>query len=382
LTAVATLGLIGAGGLVTSHGVGLAVPDWPNTYGYNLFAFPVSQWLGGIFYEHTHRLAAALVGLLTAVLALWLWVRETRPPGRWLGAAAVGGVLLLLGVRRVPVYLALAALAPVVVAVGLYRQWRRPGTLRWWGLIALAAVVLQGVLGGLRVVWLRDQLGIFHAALAQAFFALTCLIALLTSRPWLGRNRGCRIPAPEADPGGAGLSRLLLATTGLIFLQLVLGATMRHQHAGLAIPDFPLAYGRLWPATDPAAIERYNQRRLEVVSLNPITAAQVRLQMVHRLAAGLVLAGVAAGAGLARRRLPPGHAVRRLTAAWLGLVLAQLLLGAATVWSNKAADLATAHVMVGALLLALGLIVSIISATPPVLTRAEFAGAPAANVMT
>ena len=72
-TAIATLGLVGIGGLVTSHGAGMAVPDWPNTYGYNMFFFPISLWMGGVFYEHTHRLAASGVGLLTVVLALWLY---------------------------------------------------------------------------------------------------------------------------------------------------------------------------------------------------------------------------------------------------------------------------------------------------------------------
>ena len=73
LTALATLALIALGGLVTSHGVGMAVPDWPNTYGYSMFLFPVSQWVGGILYEHSHRLMGALVGLLTLLLAGALW---------------------------------------------------------------------------------------------------------------------------------------------------------------------------------------------------------------------------------------------------------------------------------------------------------------------
>src|SRR5258706_1155781 len=94
-TAVATLVLICAGGLVTSHGVGMAVPDWPNTYGYNMFLIPVSQWIGGIFYEHTHRLLASFVGLLTTVLAVWLWVRETREAVRWAGVGSMVLVILL-----------------------------------------------------------------------------------------------------------------------------------------------------------------------------------------------------------------------------------------------------------------------------------------------
>ena len=90
ITAVSTLVLICFGGLVTSHGAGLAVPDWPNSYGYNMFLFPVSMWVGGIFYEHTHRLVASAVGLLTLILSLWLWLRDPRKWLRWLGVVALG----------------------------------------------------------------------------------------------------------------------------------------------------------------------------------------------------------------------------------------------------------------------------------------------------
>src|SRR6266478_3907238 len=87
LVALATFILLGAGGLVTSHGVGMAVPDWPNTFGYNMFFFPFSQWVGGVFYEHTHRLLASGVGLLTSILAIWLYGRSARPFLRWTGMA-------------------------------------------------------------------------------------------------------------------------------------------------------------------------------------------------------------------------------------------------------------------------------------------------------
>ena len=137
LTAVATFLLLGAGGLVTSHGAGMSVPDWPNSYGYNMFLFPPSKWIGGIFYEHTHRLWATVVGLLTTVLAVWLWLKDSRSWMKWLGVAAFFGV------------------------------------------------VAQGVLGGLRVTLNMDNLGIFHGVIAQAFFALVCAIALFTSRFWL-----------------------------------------------------------------------------------------------------------------------------------------------------------------------------------------------------
>jgi cytochrome c oxidase assembly protein subunit 15 len=83
LTALATLWLVAAGGLVTSQGVGMSVPDWPNTYGYNMFLFPPSKWVGGIFYEHTHRLIASGVGLMTITLMGWLWIAESRRWLRW-----------------------------------------------------------------------------------------------------------------------------------------------------------------------------------------------------------------------------------------------------------------------------------------------------------
>src|SRR5947208_7734114 len=73
VTAAATVALIGLGGLVTSHEAGLAVPDWPTSYGYNMFLFPISKWIGGIFYEHTHRLVASGVGLIITILRLWLF---------------------------------------------------------------------------------------------------------------------------------------------------------------------------------------------------------------------------------------------------------------------------------------------------------------------
>ncbi len=326
LTALATLALLGVGGLVTSHGVGMAVPDWPNTYGYNMFLFPPSKWVGGIFYEHSHRLVASGVGLLTAILAAWLWFAESR---RW---------------------------------------------LRWLGVIAFFAVVLQGVLGGLRVVLFKDQIGIFHAALAQLFFALVCALALFTSRWWLERgvpHGGDAHQTAERSRAGirASWRWWFLATTILIFLQLVVGATMRHQHAGLAIPDFPLAYGKLWPAMDAAAVAAYNAGRLEVTTANPITAAQIALQMAHRLMALAILVGAGVLAWQTRQRRSdaalgdsnkprPNHgaagSLRRLSFFWLGLIIVQAGLGAWTIWSQKAADVATAHVLVGALSLVTG----------------------------
>jgi len=336
-TAAATLALICFGGLVTSHGAGLAVPDWPNTYGYNLFFFPISKWVGGIFYEHTHRLAGAGVGLLTLILAAWLWRKEAR-------------------------------------------AW-----VRWLGVLAFAGVVVQGVLGGLRVVLLKDQLGIVHGAAAQLFFMLVCLIALATSRWWLEAESagGNTTPGPSGEapnPVAAGVMRpslqgdprlltsssavlkrpqvrlvvCLLVATLLVFGQLLLGAAMRHRHVGLAVPDFPLAYGRFWPRTDAGSLARYNQQREETQAVKPITAYDVQLQMMHRLGACLVAGAVGGTWWITRRRLGRGHVLRTSLFAWIGLVGLQFGLGAATVWTGKSADVATAHVAVGSLILALG----------------------------
>jgi cytochrome c oxidase assembly protein subunit 15 len=149
------------------------------------------------------------------------------------------------------------------------------------------------------------------------------------------------------------LGRFFLVTVALIFMQLMIGATMRHQHAGLAIPDFPLAYGGLWPDMSVEAVARYNQQRVEITAANAITPLHIWLQMIHRLMAVAILAGVAAVAWQARRgNSSPG--VRPLAFVWLGLILVQVALGAWTIWSGKAADVATAHVLVGALSLVTG----------------------------
>ena len=129
---------------------------------------------------------------------------------------------------------------------------------------------------------------------------------------------------------------------------------MRHQHAGLAITDFPMAYGKVWPDTDAASIARYNQIRLETTAAYPITASGVVLQMVHRILAFTILVSVAIAAAKSLRRYRPDTLPARLAMLWLMLITIQLGLGAATIWTNKSADIATAHVAVGAVSLATG----------------------------
>ncbi|MGN6644786.1 MAG: COX15/CtaA family protein, partial [Verrucomicrobiota bacterium] len=117
--------------------------------------------------------------------------------------------------------------------------------------------------------------------------------------------------------------------------------------------------GKLWPATDPDSILRYNQQRVEVSVANPITAFQIYLHMTHRIVALLILAAVAFWVGVAIRRLGARHSLAKLAMVWLGLILTQVGLGIATVLSNKAADIATLHVIVGVLSLATGGLVCI-----------------------
>jgi heme a synthase len=306
LTAFVTLLLLWMGGLVTSHEAGMAVPDWPTTYGYNMFFFPFSRWVGPIFYEHSHRLIASAVGFMTIILAVWLWVKDPRAWVRWLGVAA------------------------------------------------LVLVSLQGLLGGLRVTQNMPQLGIIHATLAQLYFVLATAIALFTSKWW-------RTISPQPTADASGLRRIYIATAALIFAQLIIAATMRHQHAGLAIPDFPLAYGQVWPSTDPGSIEHYNEIRPANLAINPITAFQVELQMVHRIVAAMVLAAVITAFWKTKKSLGRHSPLTKVSLVGVILIVVQILLGAATIWTNKSADIATAHVVVGALSFVMSVMLVLIS---------------------
>jgi cytochrome c oxidase assembly protein subunit 15 len=299
-TAVATLLLICSGGMVTSKGVGLAVPDWPTTFGYNMFLFPVSKWIGGVLFEHTHRLIASTVGFLTIILAVWLWRTEDRQ------------------------------------------------SVKTLGLIAVAGVILQGILGGLRVTMLKDQIGIFHACLAQAFLGLIVLIAIVTTNLWRSLA-----PIGVDLKKFAPIKTLAIATTIAIYAQLTLGATMRHQHKDLAILDFPTANGAWIPDTSATALAKINAWR-DARALSDVDPFQIWLQMSHRFLAALIGIAVLAFCVRVLRDASQTPALRRLSILWVVLFFLQFSLGAWTIWSNKAADIATAHVAVGAIMLSFG----------------------------
>ena len=280
LTAGATWILLFAGGLVTTTGSGLAVPDWPLSFGQ---VFPRME--GGVLFEHGHRLVASAVGLLTLVLALWLVVREPRP-----------------GVRAL-------------------------------GLLALFAVVLQGVLGGVTVLYkLPLAVSVSHACLAQLFFCLTVTLAVVTGRGWLAppAAREC-----DADPP---LRVLGTVATLAVFLQVLLGAIVRHLGAGLSIPDFPLAFGRLVP---------------------PLVTPQITVHFAHRV--GALVVSLAVGWVVVRvlRRHRDVPALRRPALLAAGLLALQITLGALTIWTWRALVPTTAHLAVGAALLATCLVITL-----------------------
>lgn len=311
--------------MVTSKNAGLAVPDWPTTFGYNMFLFPWSKWIGGIFFEHTHRLIASTVGFLTIILSVWLWRTGDRK-------------------------------------------------LRNLGLVAVGAVILQGILGGLRVTMLKDQIGIFHACLAQAFLGLIVFIALATTRFWntlffsniVATNAFSETYNPTltalSSQGRQRFARLgafALVITSVIYVQLALGATMRHQHRDLAILDFPTANGSWIPDTSADALRRINAWR-DARGLSDVTAGQIWLQMGHRFLAAAIAVAIIAFLARVRRSAGGPPALRRLAGLWVALVFCQIALGAWTIWSNKAADVATTHVAVGAVILSVGIAISAI----------------------
>ncbi|MBI2964177.1 MAG: heme A synthase [Deltaproteobacteria bacterium] len=277
-TAAATFVLIFVGGLVTSTGSSLSVPDWPLSYGQ---FFP--PLVGGVLYEHGHRMVAGAVALLTLALAVWTCREEPRA---W--------------ARRLAV-------------------------------IALAAVVLQAILGGVTVLLrLPTAVSVAHAALAQAFFCLVVTLALVTGPDWVSGT-----PLAQRD---AVLQASSVATTASVYVQLLVGAVTRHTGAGLAIPDFPLAYGRLVP---------------------DLASFPVAIHFAHRVGALVVSALVLATATrvLAARRRDPR--LTRPALLLLALVVLQLSLGASVVWTRKAALPTTAHVAIGAAILATTLVIAL-----------------------
>jgi len=284
LVVASTVLLILAGSFVTSTGSGLSVPDWPTTYGWNMFAFPPSKMVGGIFYEHGHRLIASTVGFMTIVLAAWIWITDSR---RW---------------------------------------------LKWFGVGALGAVVAQGLLGGLTVLFLLPPaVSTAHAGLAEIFFCMTVAIAVFTSPSWIEGYAG--VGADDVR-----LRQLTTTTLVVIYTQILIGATMRHVGAGLAIPDFPWMFGHIVPDHwSPAIAIHFAHRLGALVATLSILATSTYIWMKH-----------ADRAELAR----PATLI-------IFLVGLQLMLGAFTVLSRRDVWINSLHVVCGALVLTTALVIAL-----------------------
>jgi len=260
------------GGLVTSTGSGLAVPDWPLSYG-----MLMPPMVGGIFYEHGHRMVATFVGLLTIILALWLHKKDER-------------------------------------------LWMR--ILGW---TALGVVIFQGILGGITVLFfLPVSISVFHATLAQTFFCITIAIALFTSRFWK------QTKPHSLEPKTNSIRMISVVLLAVVYFQLIVGAIMRHMEAGLAIPDFPLAFGRIIP---------------------PIESADVLIHFTHRIGAVLVTAVILWFVIHVFRNYATVKAFVIPSVLFLLLLTIQITLGAYVIWSGKAVMITTLHLVTGAFLL-------------------------------
>ncbi len=302
--------LIAAGALVKSKEAGLSVPDWPLSYG---SLSPPHWWrVDTVRAEHGHRMFAGTVALLTIGMALWARRAEPRRWARWIAYSAVG------------------------------------------------AVLAQAILGGITVLlFLPPAVSIAHAGLAQLFLCLVTTFAVVTSRRFTAPPAMDRTAAAvEQEPAIEVTRRLATATTALIYLQILAGAVMRHNGAGLAIPTFPLAFGHLIP---------------------PRFTFPIAIHFTHRVGALLVLLAVGSTAGWIASRL---RHERSLAAPALGmslLVLVQITLGALVVLTQKAVVPNTVHVATGAALLATSLTLTLESWRRARRVRAGAARAEAAS---
>lgn len=248
LTAVTTFILICMGGLVTSTDSGLAVPDWPTTFGYNMFLYPLSKTVSGFLFSIDPNLQADLDNLnLSVRLREALEKNEisvsdnviisTQEQGsRWSLADRTNGrtYTLIKSGERLNVYVhgvlyehshrligSIVGLLTIALMVSIWAKDARTW-MKWLGVIALVAVIAQGVMGGLRVTNLSRILAIIHACFAQAFFGLIASLALFTSRGWL------QISGQAEATNTGRLRRLALITLVLIYIQFIFGAILRH----------------------------------------------------------------------------------------------------------------------------------------------------------
>ncbi len=293
-----TLGLILLGALVKSTESGLSVPDWPTTYGKFMFSYPLDKMAGGIKYEHTHRMLASIVGLMTLVLTLWM-----------------------LRIKILPVW------------------------LKRLGIFAFLMVVLQGILGGMTVkFFLPVWLSTLHGVLAQTFFLVTILISYGLS---IERHHRWTL---EEESYNFKFLRLSMILMFMIYVQLILGNLMRHTESGLAVPDFPTMGWSFWPTFDQEWLNKINTWRFEN-NLEPVKMGQVHVHLFHRFWGFLILLKVLWLNSLVYKECLEKPAIMK-TMYWLNMaVILQVVLGISTVLSHKEVYTTTLHVAMGAVVL-------------------------------
>jgi cytochrome c oxidase assembly protein subunit 15 len=331
-----TVVLVMLGGTVTSKGVGLAVPDWPTTFGYNMFGVPLGVWVGrgGVFWEHSHRLVGSLVGVATIVMVLLLWLRRMNR-----------AVPYVLRIRR-PFVVRDPVGAMVAEPTGLVG-------LRWMGVAVLGMVMVQGIMGGLRVTQISTTLAIAHGIFAQVILCVTVVMARAI------RRTIPREPIAGDAVGGSGATlrfsqptrRLSVVLLVVMFIQLILGAVTRHTGSGLAIPDFPSVYGGWLPPIGGSALQEATGR-IPYERLDQAYApGQVYVHYTHRVWA-IVVAGLAIWT-LTRIGGESREKSLECPRFWplVACLVSQLMLGALVIWTGRQPEVATAHQTIGAVLL-------------------------------
>jgi len=287
---MATLFLIFVGALVKSFEAGLSVPDWPTTYGYQMFAFPLADMVGGIFYEHGHRMLATVVGAITMLMAIWLGFKESRK------------------------------------------------SIKILGYTALALVIIQGLLGGLTVLfYLPTIISLLHGVTAQTFLLVLILIAFSLSKEFTNHS-------VEKDKNRKYIFYLL----SVVFIQLIIGAWMRHTNSGLAIFDFPQTAGVWFPMFNNEMLSVINDWRFDV-DLPNVTLFQVVIHFVHRCS-GYIIVGLAGLLGFKFLKEKTIYSKRIINNVYLilTLVLLQIIFGAFTIWTLKGPYITSIHVFNGA----------------------------------
>ena len=296
LTVFSTLFLIFAGALVKSHEVGLSVPDWPTTYGKQMFAFPLSDMVGGIFYEHGHRIIATIVGFFTMIQAIWLGFSH------------------------------------------------HPDWLKKLGFSALAMVVIQGLFGGITVLlFLPPLVSIIHGILAQTFFIMTIIIAYSMSQERENRVDNGMVQA---------IRKGALLMGGLVYIQLILGALMRHTGSGLAIPDFP-TMGGMWIPTFSSEMMANINYILFDLDLDSVSKGQVIIHFIHRLGAVIVTGTIGYFYAKYGEIIKASQRSKAVFISIIVIVIIQFSLGVLTVLSVRSPYIASFHVVTGAALLGL-----------------------------